>query len=108
MGITNRSFDYYHGQQVPTHIADRDHPITQGLLDWEITDEVYRMDSADPDSRILLTTQHPKSMRTLAWTRQFEQARVFCYEGGHDELTFANTSYKTLVERGILWSAGRL
>ncbi|MHB1356477.1 MAG: ThuA domain-containing protein [Anaerolineae bacterium] len=108
VGIANRSFDYYHGQQVLTQIANNDHPITQGLQDWEMTDETYRMDSAGSDSHILLTTQHPKSMRTLAWTRQFGQSRVFCYEGGHDKLTFDNATYQTVVERGILWSAGRL
>ena len=108
VGIANRTFDYYHDQQVPTQIADEDHPITLGLQAWEMTDEIYQMDSAGPDSHILLTTQHPRSMRTLAWTKQFGQARVFCYEGGHDELTFTNATFQTVVEHGILWSAGRL
>jgi type 1 glutamine amidotransferase len=108
VGIKNRAFDYFHGQQVITQIADEVHPITRGLRDWEMTDETYLMDSAELDSQTLLTTQHPKSMRTLAWTRQFGQARVFCYEGGHDGLTFANTTFQTVIERGMLWSAGRL
>ena len=108
VGISNRKFEYYHDQQVLSQIADEDHPITQTLRAWEMTDETYQMDNAGLDSHILLTTEHPKSMHTLAWTRQFGQARVFCYEGGHDERTFSNASFQTVVERGILWSAGRL
>jgi type 1 glutamine amidotransferase len=81
VGIANRKFDYFHGQQVLTQIVDAEHPVTRGLNNWEMTDETYLMDSAGSDSHVLLTTQHPKSMRTLAWTRQFGQARVFCYEG---------------------------
>lgn len=108
VGIADRKFDYFHGQKVVTEVVDENHPITRDIKAWEMVDETYLMDSAELDSTILLTTQHPKSMRTLAWTRHFGQARVFCYEGGHDEQTFANPVFKTIVERGILWSAGRL
>jgi hypothetical protein len=102
------NFSYHDGQTVKVEIADADHPITRGLAPFEIKDETYCIPDAAADSRVLLTTPHPKSMRTIAWTRQFKQARVFCIALGHDALAYDNPSFRTLIERGVAWAAGRL
>ena len=107
-GIDDRTFGFHHDQQVPIEVADPTHPITAGLADWELPDETYTMSSADKDSRILLTTDHTLSMRTLAWTRQFGQARVFCFQSGHDNATYADRGFRTVLHRGIRWAAGAL
>ena len=105
-GIDDRTFGFHHDQQVPIQVADPTHPITAGLADWVLPDETYTMSSADKDSRILLTTDHTLSMRTLAWTRQFGKARVFCYQSGHDNATFVDRGFRTILHRGIRWAAG--
>lgn len=96
-------------QTVRCEIAEADHPVTLGLQPWEMIDETY--DAADPDpadSRILITNDHPKNMRALAWTRGHAAARVFCYQSGHDNQTWADANFREVLRRGILWSAGRL
>lgn len=108
VGIADRSFSYHHGETVPVTIAKTDHPITQGLHDWEMIDETYAMAGAGNGSEILLTTTHPKSMPTLAWTRAYRNARVFCLESGHDNDTFVNASFQTVLARGIRWTARKL
>ena len=108
-GLDAHSFRAYdHGERIGVHVADVGHPITAGLGDFEIVDETYTMAGCDADSHVLLTTDHPKSMKTLAWTRQYHKARVFCLQLGHDGQAFANPSFRTLVQRGILWCAGRI
>jgi hypothetical protein len=107
VGIEDRSFGYHFAQTVRTEIADPDHPITQGLSPWEMVDETYTMNDAGEGSHVLLTTDHEKSMRTLAWTRQYRNARVFCYESGHDTQTYADPNFRTVLARGIRWAAGR-
>jgi type 1 glutamine amidotransferase len=47
-------------------------------------------------------------MHTIAWTRRFGQARVFCLESGHDRQTFGDPNYRQVVARGIRWVAGRI
>jgi type 1 glutamine amidotransferase len=47
-------------------------------------------------------------MRTIAWTRRFGKARVFCLESGHDHQTFVDPNYRQAVARGIQWTAGRI
>ena len=108
VGIPDRSFGYDMKQELSVEIADPAHPITQGIEPWQMVDETYSMASADQDSHLLLTTDHPNSMRVLGWTRQFKNSRVFCYQSGHDNLTYVNPSFRKTILRGIQWCAGRI
>ena len=108
VGIQDRSFDYFDDQTVRTEIATPDHLVTQGLADWEMGDETYLMNDAGGECKVLLTTDHPQSMRTLAWAHQYRRARVFCYAAGHDNHAWSNPSFRQVVTRGILWAARRL
>lgn len=108
VGISDRSFGYHMGQEVAVEIADASHPITQGMTGWRMPDETYTMADAGPGSRVLLTTHHPLSMCTLAWTRTYRNARVFCFQSGHDNRTWSHPSFREVLARGIRWSAGRL
>lgn len=101
-------FGYFFNQNVRVTIANRGHPITQGLADWEMVDETYTMGEPSEDNEILLTTEHPKSMKALAWVRHFKESRVFCLQSGHDNLCWTNPHFRTVLERGIRWSAHRL
>ncbi|HHX44495.1 MAG TPA: ThuA domain-containing protein [Chloroflexi bacterium] len=107
-GIADRRFTYHQGQSVRVEIAAPDHPITADLAPWEMEDETYVMAEPGADSHVLLTTEHPQSMRSLAWTRQFGSARVFCCTLGHDSKAFGNPNFRTVLRRGMLWAAGRL
>ena len=109
-GLDPTTFSAYaHGQQIDVHVADRTHPITRGLADWRTTDETYTMAGAEgPGSQVLLTTDHPQCIKTLAWTRQFRQARVFCFQLGHDGVAMADAGFRQVVRRGVRWVAGKL
>ncbi len=107
VGISQRTFGYYPNETVRVHVADKSHAITAGLSDWEMTDETYTMPEPGEDSHVLLTTDNPNSMSSLAWTRQVGQARVLCFESGHDNLTYVDPSFREVLRRGILWAAGR-
>ena len=107
VGIADRSFNYFDGQQIHVEIADTTHPITTGLTPWDMIDETYTMDEAGDDSHPLLTVNHPNSMKCIAWTRQFKKSRVFCLESGHDNLTWSNHNFREVVRRGLIWCAGR-
>jgi hypothetical protein len=108
VGVAGRSFGYHFGQRVQVEVTNPAHPITRGLRDWEMTDETYTMDDPGSDSGILLSVTHPKSMKHIAWTRQYRKARVFNLQSGHDNDTWGNPNFRTVVERGILWCAGRI
>jgi type 1 glutamine amidotransferase len=73
-----------------------------------MTDETYTMPEPASDCEVLLTTDHPKSMKTIAWTRQHRHARVFCFQSGHDNLAWECAGFRQTLARGIFWAAGKL
>src|ERR1051325_8353361 len=107
VGIGDRNFGYHANQQLQVRAADPGHPITRGLADWDMIDETYTMTDPSPEdgNAILLTVDHPQSMKCLAWARQFGQARVFCFQSGHDGQTFSHPMFREILERGIHWVA---
>ncbi len=107
VGIKDRKFGYHMGQKLHINVADAQHPITQGLQPWDMVDETYTMADAGPDSKILLTVDHPKSMKTIGWTREYKKSRVFCLESGHDNQTWVNAGFREVLRRGLLWCARR-
>jgi hypothetical protein len=96
-----------HGQRLKVTVADPKHPITRGLKDFEIEDEVYNHYYTSPKVRVLLKTDHPKNDPELAWVTRYGNSRVFYLMLGHDHLAYENPNYRELVARGIRWAAGR-
>ena len=110
IGTLKRNHGYAHDQHLHVRVARPDHPITHGLADFDLVDETYPLDDAKPEdgNTILLTVDHPNSMHTLAWTRQHRNARVLCWQSGHDNAAWSNPTFATIMARGIQWLAGRL
>lgn len=104
-GIEKKEFAFHHDQSMSIQVADAEHPITAGIGSWEMIDETYEMDEPYDDCRVLLTTTHPKSMRSIAWTRTYRNSRVFCLVGGHDHQTWQNDLFRLVLTRGIIWAA---
>ena len=106
--IRDRSFGHHPEQTLRVEIASSEHPITRGMNAWEMADETYMMEEPGADSEILLRADHPRSMRAIAWARMYRHARVFCFQSGHDNLTWANPGFGETVLRGIQWAARRI
>ena len=103
------NFQFHHNQKLRIEVANPNHPITKGLSSFEAIDESYVMPDAQPGNGndVLLTCDHPKSMRTIGWVRTHRQSRVFCLELGHDSVAWENPGFTTVLERGIRWCAGK-
>ena len=109
VGVADRSLTSFHlDERLHVDIARADHPITEGLSAWDMIDETYVMAEPDDDNQILLTVDHPQSTKAIGWTRTFRRARVFCLQSGHDDQAYSDSHFRRVVERGILWCAGRI
>ncbi len=105
-GIDPTLESYHHDQSMAVQVADANHPITTGLANFELVDETYRMGEPDADSRVLLTTTHPLSLRSIAWARRYGRARVFCLALGHDDVSWRSPTFEQVLGRGIRWTVG--
>jgi len=108
-GVQARIMRSYHpGESLGVQVAAPEHPICQGVSDFEMVDETYMMD-VKPDAvegnQVVLTTQHPRSIRSLGWARTYQNARVFCFASGHGEATYANPGFQRVLANGILFVA---
>jgi type 1 glutamine amidotransferase len=103
VGIRDRSFEFYHDQDILVEVADPEHFITRGMESWTMVDETYVMNDADEGCHVLLTSSHARSMKTLGWTHEFGESRVFCLALGHDNQAYSHPRFRELIERGIEW-----
>jgi len=107
-GIYPRHLEYYsHNEQIPVHISRPEHPIVQGLEDWTMTDEVYRMTEPNDEFEVILESSHPQGMKALAWTGHRNRNRMFCTLSGHDRQTWENRNFIRTLEQGIHWACRR-
>jgi type 1 glutamine amidotransferase len=98
---------YQHDVRMRIRVADGGHPVTRGIADFEVEDEVYGGLWVSPNAHVLLTTDHPASTKAVVWVTPNPHARVVTIQPGHGEPAFANASYRRLVIQAIRWAARR-
>jgi type 1 glutamine amidotransferase len=98
---------YQHDVKFSVHILDNSHPVTRGIKDFEILDEVYGNLEVLPEVQPLLSTDHPKSYKLIGWTLKKENSRIVYIEPGHDKNAWFNPSYQTLIKQAISYIAGK-
>jgi uncharacterized protein len=94
---------YKHDVKVPIRVTDSDNPVTRGISDFELYDEVYGGMYVEPGVASLLTTSHPESSPVIGWVHKYGNSRVVTIQSGHDTPTFENPIYRKLVFQAIKW-----
>ena len=95
---------YKHDVEMTIKVA-KEHPITAGLKDFEITDESYGGCWFAKDNKVLLTTDEPTSDGVIAYTRRYANARVATIQLGHDAQAYNNGNFQKLLAQAIHWTA---
>jgi hypothetical protein len=106
-GVVTTEVGYEHGVDVPVTVVARDHPVTAGVADFTIRDEIYWGFRVGADVTPLLTTTHPKSGKPLGWVRREGKSRIVYIQLGHDHFAYENPSFRRLVVQSIRWASGR-
>ena len=92
--------------------AAPEHPISWGLSDFTIKEEVYfrmRFREGDPRLQPILLKQAdgPPLENTISWAVEREDGgRGFSFTGGHYFSHWWNPNFRGLVLNGIVWAAG--
>ena len=94
-----------HGMHFTIHVADPDHPVTRGVKDYEIHDEVYKWFDVYDDIHPLLTTDEPESNKVIGWSKTYGNARVVFMESGHDHFAWDNPNFQKILDQAIHWTA---
>ena len=93
------------GATFTVNIADDGHPITQGVGDFEVEDEIY-MSAWDPAIHILATADWSDKQHPMVWVKPYGEGRVFYTTLGHGPGTFERPAMQRLVTQGVKWAGG--
>jgi type 1 glutamine amidotransferase len=95
---------YKHGVTFSVRVADGCHPITNGVTDFEATDETYAGVQYLEGIHPLLVTSEPSSGAFLCWTNNYRGARVAAFTLGHDRAAWENPSFIRILSQAIYWA----
>jgi type 1 glutamine amidotransferase len=106
-GVVSTKVGYQHDVDIPLLIVATNHPVTAGIEDFVIHDEIYWGFSVQPDVTPLITTTQPKSGKPLGWARTEGKSRVVYLQPGHGPSAYDNPNYRRLLAQSIRWVARR-
>ncbi len=90
-------------------IVDREHPITRGMEDFQADDELYVCLTGDKKMDVLATARSKVTGKEypMALVMPYGNGRVFNSPLGHDGKAVAMPGVAKLLQRGVLWAAGK-
>ena len=95
---------FSHGE-MDVKVENKKHPITAGIKNFRIRDEMYKNCYLATTKNVLLTTNHPKCDKPLLWTIPNKKANVCYFMLGHDNKAWAHPAYPKLLLNAIRWAA---
>ncbi len=96
---------YRHGP-LTLRLANSQHPILRNVHDLELLDESYWLLTGDPERIDLLATSlEDESPRPQLWTFEPGNGRTFVSIPGHYNWTFDDPIFRTILLRGMAWTA---
>ena len=103
-GTTQPASTYKHDVQFRVKVADKKHPVTKGIGDFDIIDETYGNCCVNLGVNVLFTTDEPTSTPSVVWTNRYEKSKVVTILLGHDQHAWNNPSFKKLLSQAIHWA----
>jgi len=112
------------GVQQHITVVDKNHPVTQGVSDFDIVDETYLCPMFEDSVHPLLRTDyktvfesdwsnkaritgHPPGSNMTGWVKTAERSPVVYIQHGHDKLAWDNPAFRTLMLNAIKWTASK-
>jgi type 1 glutamine amidotransferase len=102
------------GVKYTVNVRDPQHPVMQGIKDFDVASEQYYM-HVDPAVKVLATTKFPIADgphtpngtvdMPVVWTKYYGQGRVFYSSLGHSAAVVASEPHLTIMRRGFIWAA---
>ncbi|MBE3069656.1 MAG: ThuA domain-containing protein, partial [Planctomycetes bacterium] len=92
-------------------VTDAAHPITRGLKEFVITDELWHRMQAHPDRHVLCAAVSSKDEggsgqdEPVVFTTQLGKGRGLNIVLGHDTSTMQNVAWQALMRRATEWAA---
>jgi uncharacterized protein len=104
--LIGAKFMHHSTGRFSTRAVNPDHPIIKDLLEFETWDETYVHTKPNQDCTVLQVRREGDRDEPVTWVRTHGKGRVFYTAYGHDERTWDNPIFQSLMEHGIRWACG--
>jgi len=84
-------------------VADKEHPITKGISDFDIYDELYILYHDPKQYHLLLYCNWKSEKQPVAWTKEYGKGRVFYLSLGHTKEALTHPTFQEILLRGLRW-----
>lgn len=98
---------YKHDVWIDVEVVDPAHPVTSGMKNFRLFDEVYGNYRVGNHVKPLLETHHPESTKTIAWENTYNNSRIVFIQPGHDSHAFGDENYQRLLYQSIRYLSGK-
>jgi uncharacterized protein len=97
---------YSHSEEAESevHIVDTIHPITAGMKDFNIVDEIYALAYEPNTFQVLIDGKVNGVVYPICWIKEYGKGKVTFLSLGHGEQAFNNDNFQELVIRMIKWA----
>lgn len=99
----------------------REHPVTRGVSNFDVVDEMIHGLEVGPGATVLATTWSPnrKHMKgtdpqpyvygvsPVVWTEERGKGRIVYFVPGKNAETFKHPAIRTMLRRSLAWAAGK-
>ena len=88
-------------------VVDKEHPITRGLKDFEVDDELYAKLQGNEPIHVLVEADSDWSKATepLVFVQKYGKGRVVHNAFGHDRKALMTPNVQKIIARGVEWAA---
>ena len=101
-GVEQPRSTYRHDVEMTIGVLDKSHPITQGITDFVIIDEVYGGIELLPTIHPLLSSDSGAPL--VAWTHEYGNSRIVTFTLGHCRRAWEHPSFIQFLSQAILWA----
>lgn len=95
-------------EEAKVTVVDDNHPITEGISDFSIIDEIYKLDFDPTPLRVLIEGDADGKTYPVCWVRECDKGRVAFLSLGHGEEAFENKTFQELVVRCVKWAVKQI
>jgi len=96
-------FTHPNYRQYQVSVVDKEHPITEGVVEFFVEDEMYVVDY-DSRVHVLASSLWKGGAIPVAWIKPWGNGRVFYSALGHDVKAWTSKMARLLFQRGARWA----
>ena len=93
-----------HFREYQVSVVDSEHPVTEGLDEFNVEDEQYVTDY-DPRVDVLASALWKGDAMPVSWTKSWGKGKVFYLALGHNPEACGHETFQVMLARGAKWAA---